>query len=407
MAYRSVVLEAIDDWDEVLNIQARKLRDPRDAEIDDFRRSVLDEIIHHRGVSFAGWHLEEVSIFITVAFPRRELRRLIGNGDVSKFFDLLHETWRPSFFNWAFLLWKFTGNAHDFFTDLLFLMPQAQRASPAEMGKVFFSEMIRKDIMRHTTLSSIIAAFVSWPLESTYVTVHEKEVASLSQLLTAWDTGILCRSLIRHRCRKHCQCGYDVKEDHCVCMMRYLDGLRRGRRRGVGSGGRPTPRGEDFEGDMQKEYACALLKVVLENHLPGKRDTRLAWGPDERDEFVQSSCEYIFSDEVYVELYQNFHSSRKPTRELREPRALSQKEIHNNKFRSRDKDYDNTFAQHSGCVHPGCKQNVKQHCTNTCCKLHCDNGTRSCRVHRVYLGAEHLPNYDVRPNIIGSRPVEK
>lgn len=394
MAYRSVVLEAMDDWEEVLKLRVRALKNPQDAERDDFRASVLEEVRRERFVSFTGWRPEEIYIFTLVAYPRPELLHLTRNGKVSKFFDLLHEKWNPSFFDWTLLLWLFSGRAHEFFTDLLWLLPKRQRAKEAEMGRVLFSGMIKGDFMDHRTASSTIAALVSWPLESTFASDHEREIYALCQDMTAAETGFVCRSLIRYRCRDKngCQCGYNVGEDFCVCRINYIKNNYRG------------PKGENLEYDLEKEYACALLGKVLENHEPGMCNARDQWTEQQRDEFVRSACEFVFSEQVYIELYQNLHSSKRPTLQLEHPRILSKREFQFNSVRSSDGDYDHTFAQHSGCVSRGCKQFVKQGCKNTSCKQHCEKGLRSCRVHRVYLVNSNMPTYNIRPNIKNSQP---
>lgn len=392
MAFRTAVLDALDEWDELLRDRAANLRrtDPN-PDSDEFRCGLLKELHEHHCVSFRHWRAEEVLVFVIVAFSRSELLKLTTSGRVATFFNVLHEKWHPSFTNWVHVLWRFTGQAHEFFCDLLFLMPPRQRPPYHEMGRVLFHDVIAEEIMPRKTAVSVIGALVEWPLERTMVSKHADRIYDLSMRLTPDETGFLCRSLIMYRARElnsGCGCGYERDESYCICSMRYIKNNYTGKK------------GMDLEHDRDKEYACALCRIIIEHHAEHGRQVPAArWTEEQTEEFIMSTCDEVFSEQIYIELFQNLKAGRKPRLRQRYPRSLSDYEIKNNSLRSIDSDYNHGFAQHAGCVTQNCKQAWKTDCENTSCNTHCfRTGLVQCRVHRNYepLG---LPNYRPRKNI--------
>lgn len=392
MAFRTVVTDALDEWDELLRERVQTLRrsDPS-PDGDEFRYAVLKELHENRYVSFRHWRAEEILIFVLVAFPRAELLKLTASGRVSKFFVALHEKWHPSFANWIHVIWRFTGHAHEFFSDVLFLMPPEQKAPFREMGRVLFRELIQKEIMPPETAVSVIGVLIEWPLERTMVNVHAEQLYSFTLLLTPDETGFLCRSLIMYRAKElnnECDCGYGKDEHFCKCASRYIRNNYRGKK------------GIDLEHDRDKEYACALCRIIIEKHAEhGRHVEKFKWTDKEKEEFLMSACDEVFSEQIYIELFQNLNVGRMPRLRQRRPRALSHYELNHNALRSTDSDYHHGFAQHAGCVAQNCKQAWKTGCQNTSCNTHCfKNGLLECRPHRNYepLG---LPTYNPRRNI--------
>lgn len=392
MAFRTVVTDTLDEWDELLRERVHSLN-PSDPspDSDEFRCSVLSELHEKRYVSFRHWRAEEILVFVVIAFPRSELLKLTAAGRVSTFFRALHEKWNPSFKSWVHVLWRFTGHAHEFFSDVLFLMPSEQKAPFREMGRVLFRELIQERIMAPETAVSVIGAMIQWPLERTMVTRHAGQLYSLALLLTPDETGFLCRSLFMYRAKElndGCNCGYEKDEQFCRCAMRYVRNNYTGKK------------GMDLEHDRDKEYACALCRIIMEKHAEhGRHVAKFRWAEREKEEFLMSACDEVFSEQIYIELFQNLNAGRMPRLRLRRPRALSHYELNHNAMRSIDSDYHHGFAQHAGCVTQNCKQAWKTGCQNTSCQTHCfKNGLLECRPHRNYepLG---LPTYKPRRNI--------
>lgn len=392
MAFRTAVLDTLDEWDELLRERVGKLtRNDPNPDSDEFRSDVLQELHEYRCVSFRHWRAEEVLVFVFIAFPRNELLRLTSAGKVSKFFGLLHQKWFPSFLEWMHVLWRFTGQAHEFFSDLLFLMPDNQKVTYRQMGRVLFRDIVNEDIMPRKTVPSVIGALIEWPLESTMVIQHARHICDLSRLLTPDETGFLCRSLIMYRAREPnngCGCGYERDERYCVCAMRYIKNNYTGKK------------GMDLEFDRDKEYACALCRIIIEIHAErGSAVPEALWSEPQTEEFIRSACDEVFSEQIYIELFQNLKRGRMPSLRQLYPRALSDYETKNNTIRAIDRDYHHGFAQHAGCVKQNCKQAWKTGCENTSCNTHCFKyGRRECRAHRNYepLG---LPEYPPRKNI--------
>lgn len=350
---------------------------------------VLRSFMNNCQVSFKGWVTEEVAAFVIIAYPRELLMEVCEHGMYSAFLDGIHVDWKPTFLDWAHLLWLVCGNACELFADLLYLLPASQKTDKGTMGRVLFCDMIEKGIFSEVTCRSIIAVFLKYPMEGTFARFHEKEMDDLSKFLSPFGIGLVFRSLLLHRARdERCDCGYMRGEEDCTCHAKYIRNHYSG------------PSGLQLDDDLQKEYACVLMKLICERHDAMVIDVEMRWTKQHRDEFLVSACEYIFSQQAYTELFQNLSKGEKPTLQQKNCRALSGDEITANSVRSRDRDFSHTMAQHGGCVQSNCKQMMKTGCVNVCCKQHCQKiGTRSCKVHRMYEPKEE-PNYLQRKKIL-------
>lgn len=358
--FRTPLADALEEWEANFPRVAKQNKLPSNGlHTDTARANLLLQFRESCALNFERWIPMEILIYCSQALPRSELLRLTQEGNTSQFLKVLHNQWNPSFHDWIQVLWTFCGRAHEFFGDLVYLLPDEQRPDPHMMGRVFFKDMQ----LSRETAADIAGALIKWPSENTFAVLHSKLLFHLSKQLSPAETGYLCRSLILYRimARCKCQCGYKEGEQICVCERLVLSL------------------------DLDKEYARALYELVLADHGQEKPRVEDRWDQSAREEFIVSACEYVFSEPTYREIYQHLQGGHMPTRSQDHPRELTDWEVRNNVFRSADGDYDSSMAQHSGCVVSGCKQMTKKECTNITCKTHCCQiGMQDCRVHRHY-----------------------
>lgn len=398
MALRAVVKDTLDEWEEMLQALAVEVEGNQlTTHEDQFRAETLRRMQEELCTTFRGWCIDEVFIFVLIAYPRDELLRLTQRGANSDFFSRLYYSWKPPFIDWIHLLWKFSGPAHEFFADLLSMIPSKIRPSPRMYGALLFGEMMRRGIWYAETLPSVLGALIHHPLESTRVIDHAVVIHDMCLSLGPQMAGLVARSLLQYRARERsgfCRCGYQPGEVSCRCDYRNQK-LQSDLNKDAAK----------INEDTDKEYTSALLKLVLAYfgderwRFLGELEGNVTWNDVQIDEFIRSTCEHVFSQQVYVELYQNTRSGRRPREMLKFPRVLSEWERRNNINRFGDGDYDNGVAQHAGCVSKHCKQSFKVGCINMCCNTHCAQlGTRKCRVHKTQtpsLGRYYRKN--IRP----------
>lgn len=359
-AFRAPLVDALEEWDAHFPRAAKQKKlPPNGLHSDVVRADLLRHLRESYALNFGRWIPMEVFVYCSRTLPRSELVRLTREGQASQFLAVLYDGWDPSFHDWMQALWVFCGRAHEFFGDLVFLLPEKQRPEPHVMGRVLF-----KDVqLSREAAADVAGALIKWPDESTFAIPHSKQIFHLSKQLSAGETGYLCRSLILYRVmlRCKCQCGYEEGEESCQC-------------------GRL-----DFSLDQDKEYARALYGLILADHVQEKLRLEDRWSQSDRDEFIVNACEYVFSEPAYKEIYQHLQGGQMPTRLQKHSRKLTDWEVRNNVYRSADGDYDSSMAQHSGCIVRGCKQMTKKECANVACKTHCCQiGMQDCRGHRHY-----------------------
>lgn len=377
MAFRQVVHDAVDEWEEQLHLKVENYSGENDPGSDIFRTEVLRTLHDILCVSFVDWVLDEVLVFAYIAYDRNELVKLTKEGKSSQFFALLHKYWFPSAIEWMHFLWRFSGPSHQFFADLLVSLPSGQRQRRDELGAILFDHMVSRRIWLEASLPSIVGVLVRRPNELTRVKDHAIDIRSLSKRLSPHSAGLVCRSLLIYRARERsntCVCGYELRQPCCTCADRSKNS-------------RPKDRhGFDLSGDLDKEYARALISYTL-THFEDE------WHQESQEEFIRTTCDYVFSEQIYTELFQHLRQGQHPTKLQSHPRPLTDFERRNNILRVEDGDYDRGFAQHAGCVQPNCKQAAKEGCENTCCNTHCLRlATKSCWKHKVFLEDDYTEN---------------
>ena len=402
VGFRSYVTDAIKDWEMLYCKRPERQLSHKDEHValsdDDERTGILRELIRDYFVSFEGWITEEVVLFIYSSYPSDLLLELTKSGSTSRFLNVIHEHWKPTFLQWVNLLWLVCGKACEFFTDLLYLLPERQqpvesgRRAQIDMGfigEVLFRDMISMNSYSWRTCTHVIGAYLPYPDECSFGWEHFEMLCKLSSKLSAIDAGFVFRSLLLYRAhrRRNCECGYARGEESCMCEQKSI------RNGWIRSGN------DELESDPFKEYACVILKLILEMHHVEAVVTTLRWTEEEQDDFVKSACERVFCAPVYIEIYQNLRQGRKPTKEQEYPRTLTDAERLGNTTRNLDNDYNHSLAQHGGCVKRNCKQSMKTLCANLSCKQHCELAYKRCKVHRYFPQGIEYPEENRRRNI--------
>lgn len=355
----TALFDALDDWVAAIQnansaAEARRAIWPGD---DRARADVLQHLHARRCVSFRGWSTEEVLIFVLRTYRAAELVDLCAANAHSTFFAALYTQWNPCLSDWLLLLWRFCGTSCLQFARIVALDVNIARLHPARLGEALFRDLPEE--LGEGALQTVLGTLVMYPNEDSLARFHEADIHELTLGMTSAEIGRVYQRLLLYRARpKHCRCGTQRGQRGCTCTLR-------------------------LDYDVQKEFACALLRLVLERHGKGSQEV---WTVEEGVEFLRAACDVVFSDGVYRELYQNLGLDKdKMTMKappLRNPRELNAEEQQNNYNRIVDDDYHSGVAQHGGCVAKNCKQAFKADCVNMCCKQHCANmGLLKCMVH--------------------------
>lgn len=379
---RTVVINALEDWSEVFRNYSILEKDGKvdscdGASTEIGRNIMIEELFQKRLVYTKDWCAEEICALITVTYPLHFLFKLTRDGKCSRVLDTVHKSWQPSFYEWAKFLWLYCQKASTLYGDVLYLLPASQKAKVNIIGKAIFSDLVHDNIIPQYSLGCIVSAFIKEISFSMSARTHENLIDQFGADLKPHELGLMCRSIVICRAmrkNRDCRCGYEPGEDGCKCPMEDPHGNLLGQSL------------DDYlTQDIDKEYCSVLFKLILERHSEDANILKKRWTPAMRDEFLQSACDYVFSEQIYTEIYQNLHSGAKPTVKQNNPRELSDKEKQSNAARFVDGDYDHSYSQHGGCVYLGCKQAMKADCLNVACKQHCHNfGRYMCKVHRNY-----------------------
>lgn len=370
--FRTPVHDAVEEWEERFPAIAENADMKKDGTFSDNLRShLLQELRSLWFLNFEGWRAEEVLVFLFKTYPREELVRLTKSGNTSAFLEQVHDDWKPRFVDWMHVLWRFSGRSHEFFADIVFLLPPSQKAPEAETGRVLFRELIWQKILPEGACASLTGTLIQWPRESTLGLRHAKEIYHLAKELSSVEAGFLCRSLVMFRAMAMCTCGYARNEPECVCGKM------------------------DLRFDLDQDYVTILFQKILSDHEPNKVVVEDRWNEEQAEEFLRSACEYVFSDLVYKEIVHDAMHGKKTNLKQNCPRPLTNYE----KKHQRARDCKAHMAEHNNCVHSGCPQMIKTGCTNLSCKTHCtSHGMEHCHTHRFYT-PKAMPTYPSRRSI--------
>lgn len=390
LGYSSVTLDCMRTFQFALQEMQEDQKDPVNIFDDHGRTRILQMILKVYRISFKDWDYVDMCVFLMFTYPREIFQKVMRHHGGSQFINLVYDNWRPPFNKYAFAMWEYVRRDADLFGDWLFLLPNDQKPSKLELGKVLFSDLVVSGTVSEKECPSIAGALIPYPLESLFAREHEVEIDRLSTALDADEVGLLCRSLFLHRAieRSLCTCAYRERANEmaeCTCF---------------GNDGEDgAERVIKLSNDLDKEYATVIFKLILERHDRDAVDHTRRWTQEQRDSFLSSACDYVFCKEVYTEIYQNLHVGKKPTVAQQNARPLTQVEIRTNVARSADGDYDFSIAHHGGCVVRACPQAMKQGCANVCCKTHCKQlGYNTCNAHRHYR-PHGAPKYMPRRSI--------
>eukprot|EP00177_Eucheuma_denticulatum_P000413 GFKZ01000715.1.p1 GENE.GFKZ01000715.1~~GFKZ01000715.1.p1 ORF type:complete len:416 (+),score=33.06 GFKZ01000715.1:221-1468(+) len=323
---------------------------------DAMRASCLKSLKRYQCMSFDKWTVDEVFVYTLMIFPRKDFVYLTRKGFHSEFLHEIFIDWLPSLYEWMSFLWKFCGHAHEFYGDVITLMPEDEFGTVDELARVLFSEM---DLTR-AAAASVAGALVPFPCENTFAIQHATDLFLLMNGLGPRDAGRMCCSLILYRImmRSGCHCGYEAGQENCNCQL-------------------------DDVMDNDKEYARVLYSLVLADHTEAALRVKDQWSQEERSEFIREACEYVFSEHAYTAIHQQMFDGVKPTTKQKHPRILKDWETKQDVYKKDG--YEDFMKNQIGCVIPGCPQMTKKECTNATCKTHCcEIGMRECRVHRHY-----------------------
>ncbi|PXF43563.1 hypothetical protein BWQ96_06675 [Gracilariopsis chorda] len=374
--YSQTTLDCIRTFQFALQELRDDQKTPENPLTDYGRTRILQLILDTCRISFKDWDYVDICVFLLCTYPREIFREAVRHCGGSHFVNIVFSNWRPPFKLYAFAIWEYVKRDADLFGDWLFLLPNDQKPSKRELGKVLFSDMVVSGTVAEKDCPSIAGALVPYPLESMFAREHEAEIDQLSRGLEAYEVGLLCRSLFLHRAieRSLCTCKYRERASEmtqCTCIANdRLDDEKRMIK---------------LSNDLDKEYATVIFRLILERHDRDAVDHTRRWNQHERDSFVSSASDYVFCKEVYTEIYQNLHVGKKPTMAQQNARPLTEVEIRTNIARSADGDYDFSIAHHGGCVVRACPQAMKQDCANACCRTHCRSlGYNACNAHRFY-----------------------
>lgn len=371
--FRTPVHDAVEEWEERFPAIAEKLGLNKDGTFsEDARSEFLQELRDHWFLSFEGWCAEEVLVFLFKTYPREELVRLTKSGKSSAFLAQVHDEWKPRFVDWMHVLWRFSGCSHEFFADIVFMLPGSQKAPEAETGRVLLRELIWQKILPEGACASLAGTLIQWPRESTLGLRHAKEIYHLAKELSSVETGFLCRSLVMFRAMAKCNCGYVRNEPECICGKM------------------------DLTFDLDQDYATILFQKILSDHVSNKVVVEDRWDEEQAEEFLRSACEYVFSERVYTEIVHDVMHGKKTTLKQNYPRRLGNYEKKHQYKAGVCKPH---MVEHNNCVHSGCPQMIKTGCANLSCKTHCaSHGMEHCHTHRFYTPTA-MPMYPQRKSI--------
>lgn len=332
----------------------------------------LYQLREHWCLTFDGWRPHEVLVFIATTYPREQLVQLTKSRRNSQFLRQIHHEWRPRFVDWMTVLWRFCGAAHELFADLVFLLPQGQRAPDPEMGRVFFRDLVWRSVIPEAACADIAGALIEWPMESTLGLRHAKAIYHLAKDLSPEETGFLCRSLVLMRSMRNCTCGYARNEPECVCG------------------------GSNLQLDLDQDYVTALFPLILADHAQTKVVVEDRWDEEQQEDFLRSACEHVFSEQTYKEIVHDVMHGRMARKMQKYPRQLTKKEKWRKPKKAQCKSH---MIDHKNCVHHNCAQMIKSGCTNLSCKTHCTSrGMQECHTHRHYV-VKPLPKYPQRKSV--------
>lgn len=333
---------------------------------------VLEELRTHSFLSFEGWRAEEVLVYLCETYPLEELKRLTRSRKTSQFLEQVHEDWNPRFLDWMHVMWRFSGLSHELFADIVYLLPDSQKASDAETGRVLFRELIWQKVLPEGACASLAGALIQWPRESTLGMRHATDIYHLAKDLSPQETGFLCRSLVMFRAMSKCQCGYERNEQQCICGKMSL------------------------KYDPDQDYVTVLFQQILADHAPTKVIVEDRWSEEQAEEFLRSACEYVFSEPAYNEIVHAVLHGKRAKLKQQHPRSLTPFE---KEHRGKNWDCKPHMVEHNTCVHEGCPQMIKAGCANLSCKTHCTkDGMLECHTHRYYT-PRPLPKYPQRRSI--------
>lgn len=369
--FRSTVADALEEWEHHFPTP-RGLGFKRSDSVEDVYSDRLHQLREHWCLTFEGWRTDEVLVFMCMTYPREQLVVLTKSRRNSQFLRQIHDEWKPRFEEWANVLWRFCGASHELFGDLIFLLPESQRASEAEMGRALFRDLVRKNVIPEGACPDIAGALIEWPLESTLGINHAKTIYHLAKELSPEETGFLCRALVLYRSMKNCKCGYERNQRECLCG------------------------GQSLAFDPDQDYVTALFPQILEDHVVTKVIVEDRWDEDQQEEFLRSACEYVFSEAVYNEIVHDVLHGKIAQKTQLHPRELTNRERRRRPQSAQRKPH---MIDHKTCVHHRCAQMIKGGCKNLSCKTHCKaQGMLECHIHRHYI-VKPMPKYPQRKSV--------
>ncbi|KAI0561287.1 hypothetical protein FGB62_88g012 [Gracilaria domingensis] len=385
----SEVFNAVREFHFAIGNLPEDLKPDESPDTDSGRAFLLGKVFDTGLVSFAHWDYDEICAFLFCTYPKYMFRDCCRIAGGSKFVEMVYINWQPPFELYACAMWEYTKRDAVLFGHWLYLLPNTQRPSKQEMGKVLFSTMLVSGMLTEDDCASIAGALILYPQETMYAREHEQEIDKYSLSLEPCEVGLLCRSLLIHRATERflCTCNYrDRSNDMVRCECADINGEQ------------DMPHIK-LVNDLDKDYATVIFQLILERHHYDAVAFDRRWSQENRDDFLRSACEYVFCQEVYTEIYRKLHCGRRPRVEQRNPRTLTESESPTSVSRTADPNYDPNFGSHNGCVVPSCRQSTKKECANVSCRTHCIGlGYHRCNAHRSYC-PHPGPNYHPRRGI--------
>lgn len=372
--YSRLLLDLLDDWNQILNSQKRRLQSTNSWNGNDNDLAcVLEEVLDVRCSNLSALNIDEVVAFLIEAYPRRLLYD-IGKRQ-SKFLSIIKNEWAPDMEKWVATLWRFCGKACNLFAMVFEANRTLAGTDDTNVGHALFNVLPKMQFLApgdvDATMESAMGALVTHIQENSLARYHEKSLYKLTKKMSPEETGFVVRHLLLFKSRPlNCQCGWLPQHYFCVC-----------------------PKKKDF--DPLKEYAFVLFRLVCDRRR-GDFDS-VVMGEDQKDaalynnwektddaKFVSSASDGVFSASTFQEICYNlnFRDECVPP-PLKKPRMMSDTENNAN--------FQSSFAQHKGCIMVSCKQLSKDDCLNVSCKKHCHlSGILNCKSHKKYNGTNEL-----------------
>lgn len=369
---------------------------PPHPDTDKGRTEVLRELQTDFFVHFTDWTPEEMCFFTMFAFPRDKFSFILQqDANIPYFFNYLFEKWNPTLLDWIIFMWKYSQAACELFSDFLHLFISEQGIEFSDLAPTLYRHMLQLGYYDERTCMSITMAIIPYSRVPSCAIRHSECIMQMAKTLSPYQVGLIVRSLLFGQAQPYnCDCGYELDETYCRCVIINPPNQHEGNPNIHRSNSRfkELERNEKRKKslialDSGKVYAIILLQILMKKlQAPDLTNSDNKWNDKMINKLIVSSCEHVFTAATYATIFKTVAEWTGNTLPMyqQHPRPHSQLFHDGGEFRNAEHDFENSQAQTGSCIVANCKQSAKLDCANVSCKTHCPDFFCVCHVHRYY-----------------------